>query len=252
MAIVSLTPFNIDAQDAPLINGEYEGNAESKRIVIFSHRFGVKRDSWGMFNEIGDLLKDNCIVIRFDYTKLLPTENATYVYACSSQAHMLTGVIAWARSKFNVSEVNIIAHSMGCIITGLANTAGATKIVLLAPPPLPPYKRLHEYFMKREGSNIDEDGVSKVKRSDGSWTLIDKGFWSELKLIDPIKLYTLLSKSSHVYCIKPLEDQVIGPESYENIKQINSINYKEIHGNHDFQNEARSKLINEITRIFEY
>lgn len=49
--MIRLTQFSIKLDEID-IKGEYEGNDEYGKVVVFSHGFGVKRDSWGMFNEL--------------------------------------------------------------------------------------------------------------------------------------------------------------------------------------------------------
>jgi len=61
-SMTKLTQFEVKLDKKDVIKGEYEGDADSGRAIIFSHGFGVKRDSWGMFTKLGDLLKSNFLL----------------------------------------------------------------------------------------------------------------------------------------------------------------------------------------------
>lgn len=49
------------------VKGEYWGNRETGNVLIFSHGFGVKRDSKGMFTQLAEMLKDKYLIVLFDY-----------------------------------------------------------------------------------------------------------------------------------------------------------------------------------------
>ncbi len=247
--MTSLTQFNIPFADNFAIKGEYEGNENAKRLVIFSHGFGVKRDSWGMFNEIGDTIKDRSIVVRFDYNRISIDENATYVLPCSMQSRMLSQVIEKFTVLFSPENTSLIAHSMGCVVVGLLQPKNIQKTVLLAPPTTSPYKRLIDYFSKRPGSRIDENKESVIERSDGSWTYIPPEFWSEIKTIKPQELYNDLFAQTKLFAIRPLQDQVIIDEDYSGLQQLLKGNYTEIDGSHDFHPPHRLKLLDTIEKI---
>ena len=232
-----------------MIQGEYEGDEDSRRLVIFSHGFGVKRDSWGMFNEIGDTLKDGSLVVRFDYNRISIEENATHVLPCSMQSQMLAQVIDHFNSLFSPTSKTIIAHSMGCVVTGLLQPNKIEKILLLAPPITSPYQRLKDYFSKRHGSRIDETQESVIERSDGSWTYIPPEFWPEIQATSPYELYKHLMTKTDLYAIRPLQDQVITSEDYSGLKQLLKGSYREIEGSHDFHPPHRQKLLDTIQKI---
>jgi len=233
------------------VKGEVEGNEKSGKVIIFSHGFGVTRSSHGMFNEIGDVLKDKYIVVRFDYTIINKKENWTKAFPCSIQKKMLQAVYDYIQKEFKPKNVNIIAHSMGCFIAGMARLKNIDKVFLLAPPTSSPYIRMKEYFSKRPETRINEEGSSRIKRSDGSITIIEKEVWNEMKTVNPYKLYSDLAKENSVYIIRALADQVITGESYEKVKTIKDLKYIEINGNHDFEGKARKILIEKIKSIFE-
>jgi len=232
------------------VKGEVEGNESSGNVVIFSHGFGVTRDSHGMFNEIGDNLKNSYLVVRFDYSIVNKKENWTKVFPYSIQAKMLQAVYDYIQKVFKSKNVSIIAHSMGCFIVGMAHLGNIDKILLLASPTGSPYIRMKEYFSKRSETVINEEGISRIKRSDGSITFVGKDVWDEMKTMNPYKSYSDLAKGNSIYIIRALADQVITGESYEKVKSIKGLTYIEIDGNHDFEGKAREVLIKKIKEIF--
>lgn len=250
---MNLTQFEIKLnKDIDIrIRGEYEGNEKSGKVVIFSHGFGVKRDSWGMFTDLGDCLKNEFLVVRFDYNKLLPGDNATFVYPYSTQAKILDKVISFVKKAFGPSEIDIIAHSMGCLIVGLLPLRSMNKVILLASPVSSPYENMKEYFSQRPETQFDEKGLSKIKRSDGSWTYIDKDFWPDVQRINPPKMYAGLSKKSKVYFVRAMKDEIVTGEDYEPIRTIKSIEYIELEGNHNFDGDARKPLIRKMVSLLE-
>lgn len=233
-----------------MIVGEYEGNYKSGRAIIFSHGFGMKRDSRGFFTEIGNELTNNFLIVRFDYCKMIPEDNATLTYSLSVQARMLQKVIEYVRLKFMIDELNIIAHSMGCLVVGMAKINKLNKVALLCAPPSKKIQKMQSYFNHKQGSEFNLNGFSKVKRSDGSWTYIHPDFWVDLQKVEPPKLFEKLSENCEAYFIRALQDDVIKNESYTKIKQLQSIKYIELLGDHNFKEPNRKKLLATIVKIF--
>lgn len=244
---MKLTQFSIKIKNGITVNGEYEGNENSKKVVIFSHGFGVTRNSHGMFVEIGDLLKDNFIVVRFDYSIVNKEENWTKVYPYSIQVEMLKAVHSFVCNNFHPKETNIIASSMGCLITGLVLLPDIKKVILLASPITTPYQSLKTHFTKRPETIINEESTSIIKRSDGSITYVESDFWKEMKDINPVNLYKELIKNSEITFIRATADQIIKDTNYDEIENITGLKYFEIDGDHDFGGSARGKLLNIIS-----
>jgi hypothetical protein len=89
---MQVTQFEVKTKSGLTVKGEYEGSVTSKKVIIFSHGFGVTRDSHGMFTEIGDKLVSDYLVIRFDYTIVNKGENWTKVFSYNIQAEMLQAI----------------------------------------------------------------------------------------------------------------------------------------------------------------
>jgi hypothetical protein len=216
------------------VNGECWGNEKAGRVVIFSHGFGVRRDSRGMFDELAELLKDDCLVVQFDYVDI-NEDGSTTAYSFSEQAEKLREVIKYVGKRFNPKEVNIVAHSQGCIIAGLVSPSSLDKAVLIAGP--------------RKGTKIKEKGISKIERSDGSITLVPPQYWREVSKVNPAELYLKLAKKSKVYFIRALQDQMVTGEDYSLLRENKDIDYLELQGNHDFEGKDRKSFLAKVTRI---
>lgn len=96
----------------------------------------------------------------------------------------------------------------------------------------------------------DESATSTIKRSDGSITYVESDFWHEMKDVNPPEMYKQLALDSEVSFVRALSDQVITEQDYEEIRIIKEIDYNEIDGNHDFEGDARSKLMKYILSLF--
>lgn len=247
--MIPITQFSIKLNKDITIKGEYEGDEDTKKVIIFSHGFGVKRDSRGMFTDIGNQLKNQYLLIKFDYVDIDDENNSTTVFPFSIQVKILKKIISFVKDKFSPTEINIIAHSMGCLITGLLDPKDIKKIILLAPPADSSYIRMKEYFTRRKGTVINELGRSKIERSDGTWTYIDADFWPEVKSIDPKKLYINLARNSNVTIIRTTNDKLINKQIFSHIRNILGITYYEIETNHNFEEEGRNKLLRIIKSL---
>ena len=227
------------------VKGEYWGNKVSGRVIIFSHGFGVKRDSRGMFTDLGELLKDDCLVVLFDYVDV-NKDGSTTAYSFSEQAEKLKAVISYIRNKFDPERVEIVAHSQGCIIVGLVSPEGVDKVVLVAGPISAPGQGMKDYFSQREGTIINKDKVSQIKRSDGSLTFVPPEYWEEARRVNPAALYKKLAEKSRVSFLRVRQDQMVVGENYSLLREGGRVGYFELDGNHDFENEARKPFLEKI------
>lgn len=242
---MEITQFEIELNKNVIIYGEYEGNFDSKNAVIFSHGFGVRRNSNGMFSDISSVLKNDYIIIRFDYNLIDKKNNTNFIYSYKTQALILEAVINFVKNNLAQKELTLICHSAGCIVAGLVNSQHVSKIILLAPPIESIHANLKKHFSTRKGAVLDENNLSYLPRTDGSTSIIPADFWSEILTLKPFDLFEKLSKHSDVIVIRALEDDVLS-DSYELIKNIPTIKYLELHGDHNFSNN-RLELIKTLS-----
>jgi hypothetical protein len=217
-----------------------------KHIVIFSHGFGVKKDSRGMFSDIVSSLGDDIECILFDYNIIDEISNTITIRPFGEQKNILENIINETKTKNPNAIIDIIAASQGCIITGLANPTGIHKIILLAPPFDLKMQKLIELFKQRSGTEINFNGISKLARNDGTVSIVPKEFWEETKNLNPIDIYNNLALSNDVTMVNANQDEILDIDNYVEIKNIESIN---INGDHNFNGEYRIGLLETIKSL---
>lgn len=213
--------------------------SKSNKIIIFSHGFGVRKDSRGMFTEIASWFPDfQCIF--FDYNKL-PDEHTIVVSRFLDQAKRFLEILLETRNKNPQAKIFIVTHSQGAIPVSLAETNKILieKIVLLAPATSTDINKTIEYFKRYPNTSINLDGESVLERRDGTKTIVPKEFWEDKKKYDPVPLYNNLSLVQKVSIIFADGDDVVinHPENLSKDIEIFHVN-----ADHNFNSEARGEL----------
>jgi hypothetical protein len=217
-----------------------------KHIVIFSHGFGVRRDDRGLFTAIIPALKDTETIL-FDYNECDGAAGTLIVAPLQKQAEKLSQVLTDTKAANPGSIIDLVCHSQGCLVAGLARTKGIRRIVLLTPPATTTNTdRVIKVFGSRPGTVIDRQGISKLVRRDGSMTLVPPEFWDGLYKIDPQALYNKLATQSELLLIKAREDEVIGDTSFDRLAP--EIRVETMDTGHNFD-DTRPQL---ATRVAEY
>jgi len=248
--MIKLTEFKIKTSNGETVLGEYEGNEKSGKVVVFSHGFGVTRTDHGMFTDLGDFLKGEYLVVRFDYNLINDKGKSMEVFPYSQQSRMLDAVLKFVKSSFKTKKVNLIAHSQGSLVVGVLQPSGINKTVLISTPLRSPYQRFKSYFSQRPGTKFDEEGKSQIQRSDGSTTYINKDFWPEIKSIKPLELFRRLAEKYEVSVIIGKDDDLVTDRTPVEVDR-GSVSFFEIVGGHDFGGSSRSKLMQLISRVLE-
>jgi hypothetical protein len=247
--MLPLTQFKLPFSDNFTIHGEYEGNEESGSVIFLVAGFGMRRDSRGFFTQISSALKKRHLVVKFDLCQFIPSQNVTLVFPLSKQNSMLHEVTSYFTNTYLPQETIIIAHSMGCLVTSLTKSLLMTKTILLAPPVSDDFNTMKSRYLKKPGIDTTVEGICKLKRSDGSWTLIGEDFWNDIKNIVPVNVFTKYARLNSTTIIRALNDQVIPETNYNKFKSINNLNYLELPGDHNFSPPHRQKLLDTIQQI---
>jgi hypothetical protein len=216
----------------------------TKHIIIYSHGFGVQKDDRGLFTDITDSFPD-AQHIMFDYNKIDQANNTLTVAPLGRQAEMLAETFHQASQQNPAATIDIIAHSQGCIVAGLAGLP-ARRTVLLAPPTHTKKSddKIKTYIMIQPGTTV-KNGVTIMPRRDGSTTIIGQDYWRDYdKIADVPLLYNALSK---VVVISALEDEVIGEQKHDNI--ASSVKIIKIHADHNFSGDSRRAMIDIVKGI---
>ncbi|MBI2356957.1 alpha/beta hydrolase [Candidatus Dojkabacteria bacterium] len=222
------------------IVGKIYGNENSSKLLICCHGFGVKSDSRGMYNRVCEEFQNDFLTVRFHFGTIDNINNTIYVPEYSTQVEVLKTVLDNMINKYPEKEVILIAHSQGCYITSMLLTETRYKIKhLIFLSPLIRrniVEKQKQKFSKREGSIINEDGISKLVRTDGTVTLIPKEFWEEASNIDIRELFRKIDDTYNTNFAWAKGDSVVKEEEYKNLLSMNFKKVTELPGNHEFLN----------------
>jgi pimeloyl-ACP methyl ester carboxylesterase len=213
-------------------------------IVIFSHGFGVKRDSRGLFTKIATSLPNNFGYVLFDYNTI-DGENV-YLRTYSEQAAVLKTVLSMVSGM--TDKIYVIGHSMGAITASILAEVNITKSILLAPPVTSSSGR--KYFNEYLGAYRDKDDVLVVPRKDGTTTHVTDKFWDEAESIDPIVAMLDYSKKCDLTVIRAIDEDILRhTENYTLLSDNRGIRLVELPGNHNFDPPNQNLLIETILDI---
>lgn len=219
---------------------------KQKHIIIFSHGFGTRKDDRGLLSDIESGFSE-AESLLFDYNGVDEEGKTLTVRLLSEQAKMLNDVINQARAENPEAMIDIIAHSQGCLVVGLAKPQGIRKIIFIAPSLDDDVERLMNMFKDRPGTVINLEGISKLARKDGTVTIVPQGYWQERKNSDPISLYNKLCEQTDLIIINALQEEILDNTKTEGLDK--KIKIVELDGNHQFSGNARKVLINEIKKL---
>jgi len=250
--MIPLTQIVIDVANDRNVYGEIEGNPNSKKAVIFSHGFGVRRDNQTIYTDIGNLLKNDYLILRFDYQVIHQDGKSMDVQPYTSQAKTLKHVLGWVRKEYNVKELNIIAQSAGCFIPCILQPKNIKKSLFISVPPEgSDYKSLKYDIEVRSKTKVNLNGLTKLYKSDGSVRYLSMEFWDEYKKMkDPLELYKQYSKLTELHVIRALDDDIIAWGDYDSIKRMKGIEYVELPGDHNLSGRDRIGLLNYVNKVF--
>jgi hypothetical protein len=210
-------------------------------IVIFSHGFGVQKESRGLFTDLASRLAPAGTRL-FDYNRFNAETNELLVAPLSENVRLLEEEIVRAREENPDAIIDLICHSQGGIIAGLLQPTEIRQIILLAPPLDMDVSGSLAYYASRPNAHVDQNGESRISRSDGTTLVVPKEYWSERLLVpSPALLYNSLASISRVTIIAAAQDTILGAPTLEGIEpEIQAII---IPGNHEFGGENRKRLV---------
>lgn len=215
-----------------------------KHVVIYSHGFGVKKDSRGMFTEISNSLA-NMESVLFDYNEIDPITNDIHVRPFPEQIKIFNEVLSSYVNSDTV--IDIVAHSQGCLVVALAKPRGIRKTILLAPTFSTNSDKLLEIFRSRPGTVIDKEGISKIARRDGSFTIVPSSFWTAREDIEPIDFYNALAETTDLVIVHANQDDVLPESPMDSLSK--KIKIVDLDGDHNFNGTARPKLIETVKTL---
>lgn len=213
-------------------------------IVIFSHGFGVRKDDRGLFTDIASAL---CGVksVMFDYNETDEKNNTLTVRPLSRQAEMLNAVISDEKSRAPAAIIDIVCHSRGSTVAAVALPVGIRKVVCITPPMSAGIESTLARYRAIPGALIAMNGVSRLPRKDGSFTLVPAEYWTErLSAVTPTEQFNALSRLTDLTLIKARQDSVLGDVSFAGL--ADRVRCIALDGDHSFGGEARKPLLDTL------
>lgn len=222
-----------------------------KRIVIFSHGFGVAKDSAGLFTDIANGLGQDTIPFLFDYNDFDDANRTMTIKPFSQQAVILKANIEQIRRDNPGIPISLVAHSQGCIIAAIAEPQGLDHVVLLAPAESFNTQRLEKAFTERLKPEHLPDGSTRIPRRNGSFILILAAYRPEIKLINPPERYNHLATLAPTTLIRAAQDDILG-KHVDDGRLSADIMIVKLDGDHNFTDPSdRQGLIAEINVLLE-
>jgi pimeloyl-ACP methyl ester carboxylesterase len=212
------------------------------QMVLFSHGFGVRADSRGLFPAITQSLPRGWGYVQFDYDSFDVAKNQLTVSSMSDRLVRLQAVINWARQQSGVELVHMVAHSLGCLVAAELAPAGIGKMVLLSPP-LALGSRFADIYTHRKGAKHTGHTWS-LPRADGTTTIVDDEVFAELVSIDAEGELTKLAMFRPFSLILASADEVLPDADYTDLIVMPSVNGMGIDGaDHNFGGQFRPELV---------
>lgn len=217
-----------------------------KRLVIFSHGFGVRQDAQGLFTDIVSSMGTRILPVLFDYNTFDDAKKICNVSSLSDQARILERHILSSRQLHSDLPITLICHSQGCVIPCLANLNRINRIILLAPPLSMDIQRTITRIGKRPGTIIDLEGTSSLTRSDGTTSIIPAAYWQERQALNMSELYAKLAKVAPTTCILAGADEVLGSTDFSQF-EVSQVVIP--HADHNFTGDARNLLLDAVESV---
>ena len=211
------------------------------KYLLFSHGFGVKKDSRGMFTEIAENFP-NYTPVMFDYNFINEETNEVTVEPYSKQSELLSAELNSIYKSDTDAEITLICHSQGCIIPCLIQDIKIEIAILLAPP-----KILGSNMSRNKNAVKTEHGEFRIPRKDGTTTIVTKEFVQELDKTFPLEMYSNLSKSTNSFAVIAKQDEIIKDTDLSAL--ADQIKIYEIDGDHNFTGKNRKGLIETLSEI---
>jgi hypothetical protein len=212
--------------------------------VIFSHGFGVFKDSRGLFDALAIHLADLHVTsTQFDYGTYDADKKELYFPAFSVQCEILKQKVEEVRKEFPHKRIIIIAHSQGSVAVALAQLEGILLFIGIAPFF---HTNQNEVVARYTGDSrniLDIDGESRRYRTDGSITVIPQVYWKERFALNITDIYNQCAMRQKTLFINALQDEIIKDTKLYEIKNAFILN---LDGDHDFSEKYRANLIKKV------
>lgn len=216
------------------------------KYLVFSHGFGVKKDDRGLLTDIAENFPKYESVL-FDYNDVDEEHNVLTVAPLRRQADMLLDEIDIVRQSDPDAEISLVCHSQGCVVASIANPSDIKQAIFLAPPGNVSAESIQEFFGKRPGTVVEDDGTMRVPRADGSTTRIPQQFIDDIKSVDVTELYPSFARQTKLTIIVANQDEVLKPVDFSYLAE--DVRLLNVDGDHNFTGDDRIGLINQLEEL---
>lgn len=226
-----------------------------KATVILVHGFGTsKHETAGYFDDITTaLVNDNYRVVRFDLSGYGNSEGREEDGCYTKHAKDVETICDWVRSSY-AGEVYILAQSMGCWITSLANPGGISKTLMTGIPNHNTQiviERIKGRFGSRPGARLDMDGISLLPRSTGKIQKIGSQFWKDIKSFKPLETIEQYAQRTKLLIIHWKQDEIIGNDYINEYDNLPGVKAAYLDGDHSLTNKNdRDNFLKKMLEFF--
>jgi len=228
-------------------------------VISFSFLFGLSSQTINFLNSFDEISKmlvnSGYATIQFSFAGLGSSEGKYEDMTFERQGKQIDDVLYWMRKQkyINPQNIHIIAQSCGAPSTLLADTKNIQSIIFICGA-FNTYENLKRMFMKRNAFN--PEGVSHYPRSDGSMSVLSRGFWDTTFSMKENEL--IKKKTMPVFLIGGTVDDYVMKEDIEHADSIFPNPKKKLkiytggnHGMDDIAKEMRKEFLQDICDFYE-
>jgi hypothetical protein len=216
--------------------------------VVISHGFGVKKDDPGVYAKLEAYLRARGAQTRlFDYNIVDRERQEIVMQSFAVQKDILLQEIAEARSSAPDGVIDLVCHSLGCVIAALAAPQGIRKTIFLAPPFNLNFERFIATYTDDPKTSVDPAGTSRLGRWDGYTVVVDHARAEEALSIDPGALYRALAAQTELTIFVADRDEHL-PAPDESLL-AGMAKFIHLDADHNFHDPARQELFSRISQI---
>lgn len=213
------------------------------KYVAFSHGYGVKKDSKGLFSAIAQALPAGFTPIMFDYYEISGDDMKV------RPPSLMSNMFRKRCSGIKSDDLILIGHSMGCSILAMSGVE-ATKAILIAPPSTMTAKMgYRERILSHHSNAYEKNDSIYIPRKNGGIFEITSEWVSEMETLSHGECMLDLIERTQTSCIFGSNDEQTPVPNRQHPLWKSSARIIEIPGNHNFTGAYRQKLVEEVVAI---
>ena len=217
-----------------------------KKVIIYSHGFGVEKTSFGLFTDIETAFPEYDHIL-FNYYHHIG--NSWTIPGLQEMARSLEKAVSNEKKIYD--DITIIAHSQGCTVASIAHL-DHVRYVFLAPPTRSITEHFKEHFVSRrkDRAKIDANGnVHMIRKFDSQELIITSDWFNEMVGNDSYEKMCKIAKSGKLTIIEAIQDEDIKDRRrYGSLKKAGATLFS-LDANHNFTDTGRISLTDALKSI---